>query len=105
MARFRRFRAYGGRFKSGARRFYGRGRKAFGNQYVKWGIGAAAGVLAPRLHPQQDLLITALAVVPVPLPYGIKTLAQGYVGGMILKPLVGGFTGSSSVVSEGGNFA
>lgn len=91
MARFRRFRRTYRGARSYGRRGFRRARGAFGNNMVKWGIGAVAGAVAPQFHPMQDVLITALAVAPVRLPYGIKTLAQGYVGGKLLKPLVSGF--------------
>lgn len=63
---------------------------------MKWGIGAVAGMIAPQLHPMQDMLLTAAAVAPIRLPYGIKSFAQGYVGGKLLKPFIGGFAGTST---------
>jgi len=62
-----------------------------GSFQMRWGIGAAAGVFAPRVHAMQDMLITAIAVAPIRMPYGIKSLAQGYVGGMLVRPFMGGF--------------
>lgn len=99
--RFYRSRGFARRAYRGARRFGGRSRGMFGNQFVKWGAGAAAGVLAPQFHPLQDLVITALAIVPVRLPYGIKTLAQGYVGGRLIRPFLGGVAGLPSASSGG----
>ena len=64
---------------------------------IKYVAGAALGYMAPRVHPMQDLAITAAAVLPIRLPYGIKGIAQGYVMGMIVKnflPSIGGFAGA-----------
>jgi hypothetical protein len=99
-------RRYGGRMMRRARSYGGRARRSFrsyrksggfGGMNIKFIGGIAAGYLAPRLHPMQDLAITTLAVLPVRLPYGIKGIAQGYVMGMIVKnflPSIGGFAGS-----------
>ena len=87
----------------GSRRFgrgtWGRGSRNRGlaGIGIKYVAGAALGYMAPRVVPYQDLAITAAAVLPVRLPYGIKGIAQGYVMGMIIKnflPSIGGFSGS-----------
>jgi len=80
----------------GRRRFAGRGRGIAGIG-LKYGAGMALGYFAPRVHPMQDLIITAAAVLPMRLPYGAKGVCQGYVMGMIVKnflPSIGGFTGA-----------
>jgi hypothetical protein len=64
---------------------------------LPWVAGVAAGYALPRLHPMQDLALTALAVAPIQFPWRVKTVAQGYVLGMIIKnflPSIGGFSGS-----------
>lgn len=58
-----------------------------------WMGGVAAGVLAPVVHPWQETVMTALAVAPIKLPYGLKLIAQGYVGGRLARPFLGGVTG------------
>lgn len=92
MARFRRFRRS---YSRPRRSFRGRGRSG-GNFILKWGVGAVAGVVAPRVHPLQDTIITALAVAPIRLPYGVKGILQGYVGGMLAKPFLGAFGGAQA---------
>ena len=62
--------------------------------------GGIAGYAAPRVHPYQDIVITALAVAPINLPYGIKKVAQGYVLGSLIGamlPSVGGIQAQSGV--------
>jgi hypothetical protein len=62
----------------------------------------AAGYLAPRFHPYQDVAITALAVLPIRLPYGIQNIAKGYVLGAIARtfvPSVAGVNSASGGVS------
>lgn len=66
--------------------------------------GAAAGYLAPRIHPMQDVVITALAVLPVRLPMRIKPIAQGYVLGMIARQFVPNVLGLTAATG-GGDFA
>lgn len=79
----------------------------FGNFQMRWLAGAAGGAFLPRIHPMQDMLITALAVAPIRLPAGIKSLAQGYVGGTLIRPFMGGFasiggsTGNDSGINYG----
>lgn len=68
--------------------------------------GAAAGYLAPTIHPLQDTLLTAIAVLPGVLPVGrtvpwqIRRFASGYVIGRIAKGFIGGgvSTGGSDFV-------
>jgi len=106
MARYRRrFRSWGARRMSSSRRRFGRGTWGRGSRNrgilgigLKYAAGAALGYMAPRVVPYQDLVITAMAVLPVRLPYGIKGIAQGYVAGMIIKnflPSIGGISGAS----------
>jgi hypothetical protein len=59
---------------------------------MKYVAGAALGFVAPTMHPMQDLAITALAVLPIKLPYNAKMIAQGYVLGRIVKGFTGGVT-------------
>lgn len=66
-------------------------KSGFGNFQMRWLAGAAGGVLLPRIHPMQDMVMTAIAVAPVQLPSGIKSIAQGYVGGTLLRPFMGSF--------------
>jgi hypothetical protein len=97
---YRRGRSRGFRktFRRSGRRSMRRFRRGGGNYMLKYGAGVALGYLAPRISPMQDLIITAVAVAPVKVPYGIKGIAQGYVMGMIVKnflPSIGGLSGST----------
>jgi len=69
--------------------------------------GVAAGYLAPRVVPYQDVAITAIAVLPGVLPMGrtvpwqIRRAASGYVLGSMLRnvlPNVMGVNASSGGV-------
>ena len=94
-------RSYGGR----ARRSFRTYRKSggFGGMNIKFIGGAAAGLLAPRIHPLQDTIINLVAVLPVRIPYGLKGAAQGYTAATIAKGLLGINLGSNG--GNGGNFA
>lgn len=105
MARRRYIYRRSGSYRPRSRRSMKKSSGGFGNFHMRWGIGAVAGVMAPTIHPLQDMLITAIAVAPVRLPSGIKGLAQGYVGGRLLRPFAGGFANISSASSDGGQWA
>ena len=62
--------------------------------------GAALGWFAPRVHPLQDIAITALAVLPIRLPYGLQNVAKGYTLATLAKGVFGmnGGTGTSTGV-------
>ena len=102
-----RARAWSGRRMASARSYGGRARR-WGSQnkggmmkYLPYAGGAVAGYLAPRVIPMQDLLITALAVAPIRLPYQIKWIAQGYVAGAVVRAFMPSVAGVSA--STGGN--
>ena len=66
--------------------------------------GAAAGYFAPRVVPYQDMIMTAIAVLPGVLPVGkvvpwqLRRFASGYVAGAMARafvPNVLGVTASS----------
>ena len=89
-----RFRSWVAR-KGGYRRI-GRGIAGMSLPYIAGGVLGYAG---PRIHPMQDMAITAAAVLPIRLPYNIQNIAKGYVFGMIAKqivPGIGGFGSGSS---------
>jgi len=67
---------------------------------LMYGLGGVAGYMAPRIHPMQDMAITALAVLPVRLPFGLKKISQGYVLGMLVKGLAPGLLGSGTGSSD-----
>ena len=102
MARWTRSRAYYGRARawgSRARSYARRYNQGFNMKYV---AGAAIGFVAPTVVPYQDMAMTVMAVLPVKMPYGIRSVAQGYVLGRIAK----GMTGINLIgESAGGNFA
>jgi len=99
----RRAASYGG---MRARRFYRSrgGMKGIAGISLPYIGGAAAGYLAPRIHPMQDVVITALAVLPIRLPMRIKPIAQGYVLGMIARQFVPNVLGLNAATG-GGDFA
>jgi hypothetical protein len=94
-----RARAWGGRRMAGYRKRGGaRGIAGMSLPYI---AGAVIGYAGPRVHPMQDMAITAAAVLPIRLPYGIQNIAKGYVFGMIAKSIMPGLgefgsSGSSS---------
>jgi hypothetical protein len=64
--------------------------------------GVALGILAPTFNSYQDVVLTALAVAPIRLPYGLGSIAKGYVLGRIARPYVpsiGGIGGGGSDIS------
>lgn len=82
---YQKVRQYG--FRSSARYAYKRG----GGSIV-WGLGGvAAGYLAPRVVPYQDMIVTAIAVLPGVLPVGrtvpwqVRRAASGYVIGAMAR--------------------
>jgi hypothetical protein len=96
----RKFRYGGRRYSRRPTNWRGRARSfSRGKKWNKGGFGViltpaylggvAAGLLVPTLVPYQELIMTALAVLPVRLPYGLKLIAQGYVGGRLVKPFMG----------------
>lgn len=98
----------------GARRFFSRGgmKAAYrgGGGSVIFGVGgAAAGYLAPRFHPLQDMLMTGLAVLPGVLPMGravpwqLRRFASGYVLGTMARSFIAPPNVLGSV-SQGGDF-
>ena len=99
-----RFRSRGRRMMRSGRRSYRRfNRRAGGNGMLMYGLGGVAGYMAPRLHPMQDVAITALAVLPVRLPFGLKKISQGYVLGMLIKGFIPApnLIGTSSQMNDG----
>lgn len=69
------------------RRYGGaRGIAGIGLPYIG---GAALGWFAPRVSPYQDIAITALAVLPIRLPYNVQNIAKGYVLGTLAKGVLG----------------
>jgi len=94
-------------FRSTARRYGGRARNWAGRnkggmmKYLPYAGGAVAGYFAPRVIPYQDLIVTALAVAPVRMPYSIKWIAQGYVAGAIVRTFLPNVMGQSA--ATGGN--
>lgn len=102
--RYQNFRKFGAR--SSARYFYKRagGARGIAGVSLPYVAGAAAGYLAPRIHPMQDIAITALAVLPIRLPRYVGPVAKGYVLGMMARsvlPNIGGIGASTG----GGDFA
>ena len=65
--------------------------------------GGVLGYAGPRIHPMQDMAITAAAVLPIRLPYNIQNIAKGYVFGMIARQIIPGIGGFGSN-SSGGSF-
>jgi hypothetical protein len=63
--------------------------------------GGIVGYAAPRIHPMQDVVITAAAVLPIRLPYGIQNVAKGYVFGMIARQLIPNLLGVSTSGDSG----
>ena len=103
MARSSRQKNYSIRRSSRRRRSRGRGRG--GNGMMIFAIGAGAGYLAPRIHPMQDMIVTALAVLPVRTGIrGLKFGAQGYVAGMIARQIMPGLLGGFGSGGSGGSF-
>ena len=49
--------------------------------------------------------MTALAVAPIRIPYGLKGLAQGYVAGTIVKAFVPGIMGQGTNRDINSDFA
>lgn len=89
------------------RRTYKRygGARGIAGLSIPWLAGGALGYAAPRFHPMQDAAITALAVLPIRLPYGMQNVAKGYVFGSIAKSFIPGLFGSNgSASSAGSNF-
>lgn len=89
---WKRFRSGGWKQRGAYKAMY---RKGGGS--IIFGLGgAAAGYLAPTIHPLQDTIMTAVAVLPGVLPVGrtvpwqIRRFASGYVIGRIAKGLLGG---------------
>ena len=96
MARFRQWRSRPWRGKGG------RGRQIAGMS-LPYIAGGVLGYAGPRIHPMQDMAITAAAVLPIRLPYNIQNIAKGYVFGMIARQIVPGIGGFGSNGS-GGSF-
>ena len=86
--------------RGGSGRKWARGIAGMSLPYIAGGVLGYAG---PRIHPMQDLAITAAAVFPIRLPYNIQNIAKGYVFGMIARQIVPGIGGFGSGES-GGSF-
>lgn len=97
MARYRRFRSYAGRARRFGSRAWGRA-KGFGIS-TPWLIGAVAGFMNFLPVPGNIALIAAVA--PVKGLGAIKAGAQGYIGGQLIRSMIGG-TGSSAASSGSG---
>jgi len=112
MARYRG--GYRNNYLAYRKRGYSRGyavRNTMGKAYrsgggsIIFGIGGiAAGYVAPRVIPYQDLVLTAIAVLPGVLPVGktvpwqVRRFASGYVIGTMIRgilPNIGGVSASS----------
>lgn len=92
--RWKNFRRFG--VRSSAKWAYKRagGARGIAGFSMPWLVGGALGYAAPRIHPLQDTIITAAAVLPIRLPYGLQNIAKGYVFGNIgrqVMPGIGGF--------------
>jgi hypothetical protein len=84
---------------------YGRFRSAYksGGGSLIFGIGGvAAGWLAPNVFPMQDMIITAIAVLPGVMPMGktlpwqLRRFASGYVIGRIAQGFIANPLGANS---------
>ena len=81
------------RRRSYSRRSYRRSNRGGGmSKYMPFGVGVALGYMGPKIHPMQDTIVMALAVLPAALgvPRQIRYGAQGYVAGMLAKGFLGG---------------
>jgi len=103
--------AYRKRYSNYRKRYsgqrFGRARAAYrsGGGSIIFGIGGvAAGYIAPRVIPYQDLVLMAIAVLPGVLPVGktvpwqVRRFASGYVIGTMIRgilPNIGGVSASS----------
>ena len=105
-----------GSYGGSRRRSYRRRSNYGGNdmsKYMPFGVGAALGYMGPKIHPMQDTIVMALAVLPAALgvPRQVRYGAQGYVAGMLAKGFLGGRplgscgTNGSNGNGNGSNFA
>jgi hypothetical protein len=91
MARFARSRARYTRYRAAYGGWMGRrGRRT--RKGINVGLpflaGVALGYFAPRVHPLQDVAVTAVAVAPMRLPMNAGNVAKGYVAGMLIKSVL-----------------
>lgn len=91
---FSRARRYGGRART-----YFRSRGGFGNKWITFGGGVAAGYLAPQVVPYQDELALVITAAPVKVPRMVRSVASGYVVGRIIRNIMGRGIGTGT----GGN--
>lgn len=100
---YRNVRRYGLRSSAGYGYRRAGGARGIAGFSLPWIAGGALGYAAPRLHPMQDMAVTALAVLPVRLPYGLQNVAKGYVFGMIARQFAPNLLGLPAATG-GGNF-
>lgn len=98
---YRNVRKFG--FRSSARYGYKKfgGARGIAGFSLPWIAGGALGYAAPRINPYQDMIITAMAVLPIRLPYGLQNVAKGYVGGMLLRQVMPGIGGFGTAATNG----